>query len=71
MKPGVVLINTSRGALVDAEAVIEGLKNNIIGAAAMDVYENESSYFFNDLSDQVMSGICGQFVNAYSFSGDN
>ena len=55
MKKGVVIINVSRGGLVDASAVIEGLKSGHIGGLAMDVYENEQSYFFSDCSDQVIN----------------
>jgi len=54
MKKGVVIINTSRGALVETAAAIEGLNSRTIGGLAMDVYENESSYFFKDCSDQIM-----------------
>jgi D-lactate dehydrogenase len=50
-----MLINTSRGALVDAAALIEGLKQGRIGAAGLDVYEEESEYFFEDRSDQVIT----------------
>lgn len=52
MKPGVVLINTSRGGLVDAKALVDGLKSGRIGAAGLDVYEEESEYFFQDRSDR-------------------
>jgi D-lactate dehydrogenase len=55
MRRGVMLINTSRGALVDAAALIEGLKQGRIGAAGLDVYEEESEYFFEDRSDQVIT----------------
>eukprot|EP00802_Teleaulax_amphioxeia_P018423 Tamp_18616.p1 GENE.Tamp_18616~~Tamp_18616.p1 ORF type:complete len:348 (-),score=88.88 Tamp_18616:267-1280(-) len=55
MKKGVVIVNVSRGGLVDASAVIQGLKSGQIGGLAMDVYENEQSYFFSDCSDQVLS----------------
>jgi D-lactate dehydrogenase len=51
MKPGVMLINTSRGALVDTQAVIEGLKRGRIGYLGLDVYEEEADLFFEDLSD--------------------
>jgi D-lactate dehydrogenase len=54
MKPGVMLINTSRGALLDTPAVIEGLKNEQIGYLGLDVYEEEENLFFQDLSDQVI-----------------
>jgi len=54
MKPGVMLINTSRGALVDTSAVIEGLKSGKIGHLGLDVYEEEGDLFFEDLSDKVI-----------------
>ena len=50
MKPGVVLINTSRGALIDTEAVIQALKRRHLGGLAIDVYEQESELFFQDRS---------------------
>ena len=54
MKPGVMLINTGRGPLIDTNALIDGLKKHIIGAAALDVYEKESDYFYTDHSTEVM-----------------
>jgi D-lactate dehydrogenase len=54
MKPGVMLVNTSRGALVDARALIDALKTQRVGAAALDVYEEEGPVFFQDLSAQVL-----------------
>lgn len=54
MKPGVVLINTSRGALIDSRAVIDGLKSGKIGYIGLDVYEEEGDLFFEDLSGQVI-----------------
>lgn len=54
MKDGVVLINTSRGALVDTQAVIDGLKRGRIGGLGLDVYEEEAELFFEDLSDTVI-----------------
>lgn len=54
MKRGVMLINTSRGQLVDTPAVIRGLKSGKIGSLGLDVYEEEGDLFFEDLSDQVI-----------------
>lgn len=54
VKPGVMLVNTSRGALVDVEAVIEGLKTGRVGYFAMDVYEQEADLFFEDLSNEII-----------------
>ena len=53
-KKGVVLINTSRGALVDAEALLEGIKSRKVGAACLDVYEEEADLFFEDNSNHIM-----------------
>lgn len=50
MKRGVMLINTSRGALVDARALVDALKSGAVGAAGLDVYEEEGPLFFRDLS---------------------
>jgi D-lactate dehydrogenase len=54
MQPGVMLINTSRGALVDTRALIDGLKSGHIGHVGLDVYEEEADLFFEDLSDRVI-----------------
>ncbi|GAB3243493.1 2-hydroxyacid dehydrogenase [Hymenobacter seoulensis] len=54
MKDGVMLINTSRGAIIKAEAVIKGLKSGKIKYLGLDVYEEESHLFFEDLSGQVI-----------------
>jgi D-lactate dehydrogenase len=54
MKPGVMLINTSRGALIDTPAVIDGLKSGRIGSLGLDVYEEEGDLFFEDLSDRII-----------------
>jgi D-lactate dehydrogenase len=55
MKPGAILINTSRGALVDSRALIAALKKRHLGAAGLDVYEEESHIYFRDLSDEVIT----------------
>ena len=54
MKKGVVIINTSRGGLVDSEALLEGIKSRKIGAACLDVYEEESDIFFHDFSGHIV-----------------
>ncbi len=53
-KRGVVIINTSRGALVDAEALLSGIKSRQVGAACLDVYEEESDIFFEDFSGHII-----------------
>ena len=55
MKKGVILINTSRGALIDSEALVEGIKQRKIGAACLDVYEEESDVFFHDYSNHIVN----------------
>ena len=55
MKKGVVLINTSRGALIDAEALLNGIKDRKVGAACLDVYEEEADIFFQDYSGHILS----------------
>ena len=54
MKPGVMLINTSRGGLVETVSLIDGLKTGQIGYAGLDVYEEEAGIFFHDISNQVL-----------------
>ncbi len=54
MKKGVYIINTSRGQLVDTSALINGIKSGRVGAAGLDVYEEEASLFFEDKSDEVI-----------------
>lgn len=53
-KKGVVILNTSRGALVDAEDLLEGIKSRKVGAACLDVYEEEADLFFEDKSGHIM-----------------
>jgi D-lactate dehydrogenase len=54
MKPGVMIINTGRGKLIDTRALISGLKSGKVGAAGLDVYEEETDYFFEDFSSAVI-----------------
>ncbi|EIY5159558.1 TPA: 2-hydroxyacid dehydrogenase [Klebsiella variicola] len=54
MKDGVMVINTSRGALIDSQAAIDALKHQKIGALGLDVYENERDLFFEDKSNDVI-----------------
>ena len=54
-RKGVVLLNTSRGALVDAEALLAGIKSRKVGAACLDVYEEESDLFFEDFSGHILN----------------
>ena len=54
MKKGVVIVNTSRGGLIDAEALLKGIKERKIGAACLDVYEEEADIFFEDRSGHIL-----------------
>lgn len=54
MKDRVFIINTSRGALIDSEALIDGIKSGKVGGAGLDVYEEESEFFYEDLSESVL-----------------
>jgi len=54
MKPGVMIVNTGRGALVDTGAVLDALKSGHIGSLALDVYEEEGDLFFEDRSDEIL-----------------
>ncbi len=65
MKAGAMLINTSRGALVDTSAVIDGIKTGKIGCFGADVYEEEESLFFEDLSDTVIQDDMFQLLQSF------
>jgi D-lactate dehydrogenase len=54
MRPGVMIVNTSRGALIDSTAVIQALKSGRVGYLAIDVYEQEADLFFEDLSNEII-----------------
>jgi D-lactate dehydrogenase len=54
MQPGTILINVSRGALIDTKALIEALKSGRLGGVGLDVYEEEEGVFFEDLSGQIL-----------------
>ena len=54
MKDGVMIINTSRGALIDTRALINGIKAHKIGTVGLDVYEEEAEYFFEDFTDSIL-----------------
>ncbi len=65
MKPGVMIVNTGRGALIDTSAVIDGLKSGQIGSLALDVYEEEAALFFEDRSDEIIDD--DQFARLLTF----
>ena len=54
LKKGVILLNTSRGALIDSDALLDGIKSRKIGAACLDVYEEEADVFFQDFSGHIV-----------------
>jgi D-lactate dehydrogenase len=54
MKDGVIIVNTSRGGLVNTEDLIQGLKSGKVGAACLDVYEEEGEVFYEDLSSHIL-----------------
>jgi D-lactate dehydrogenase len=65
MKKGVMLINTSRGPLIDTKAVIEGIKSGQIGYLGIDVYEEEENLFFRDLSDTIIQDDTFQLLQSF------
>lgn len=54
MKDKVFILNTSRGALIDTEALIDGIKSGKVGGAGLDVYEEENEFFYEDLSESIL-----------------
>lgn len=66
VKPGVMLINTSRGGLIDTKAAITAIKTGHIGYLGIDVYEQESNLFFEDLSDTVIQDDTFQLLQSFS-----
>ena len=67
MKDGVILVNTGRGQLIDSADLVEALKDKKIGAVALDVYEEEEDYFFEDKSTQVIEDdILGRLLSFYN-----
>jgi D-lactate dehydrogenase len=67
MKPGVMIINTSRGGLVDTQALLDGLVSGHVGSAGLDVYEGEKGIFYEDKSYQVMpDSILSRLVSAHN-----
>jgi len=65
MKPGMMLINTSRGKLIDTKAAIEGIKSGQIGSLGIDVYEQEENLFFRDLSDTIIKDDTIQLLQSF------
>ena len=65
LKPGMMLINTSRGGLVDTAAVIGGIKSGQIGYLGIDVYEQEAELFFEDLSDTIIQDDTFQLLQSF------
>lgn len=64
MKDGVIILNTSRGALIDSESLLDGLKSGKIAGAGLDVYEEETAFFYEDWSDTVIKDdILSRLVN--------
>ena len=54
MKDGVYILNTSRGRLIESESLYEAIKNGKVGAAGLDVYEEESDFVYEDMSEYIL-----------------
>ena len=68
MKDGVMIVNTGRGRLIDSVDLVEALKDKKVGAAALDVYEEEAEYSFEDLSDKVIEDdILGDYFHSIMY----
>ncbi|MEO1404745.1 MAG: NAD(P)-dependent oxidoreductase, partial [Cyanobacteria bacterium J06635_1] len=65
LKPGAMLINTSRGGLINTRAVIEAIKSGRVGYLGIDVYEGEEALFFEDLSDTVIQDDTFQLLQSF------
>lgn len=65
LKPGAMLVNTSRGALIDTAAAIAGIKSGQIGYLGLDVYEGEADLFFEDLSDTIIQDDAIQLLQSF------
>jgi D-lactate dehydrogenase len=65
LKPGAMVINTSRGGLMDTPAVIEAIKSGIVGYLGIDVYEQEEDLFFEDLSDTIIQDDVFQLLQSF------
>ena len=65
MKTGVMIVNTSRGGLIDTNAIIKGLKSQKIGRLALDVYEDEANFFYEDLSSSVQQDDIFQRLSSF------
>ena len=65
LRPGAMLINTSRGGLIDTKAVIEAIKSGRVGYFGIDVYEREGGIFFEDLSDTVIQDDIFQLLQSF------
>jgi len=66
LKPGAMLINTSRGGLIDTPAVINAIKSGKVGYLGIDVYEQEADLFFEDLSDTIIQDDVFQLLQSFS-----